>query len=76
MTPAKRRPRPGDNVRRPGGSRHPHDPRHMGRPPRDDRKPAGDERTDQRSDDVPDIDDKSRAPLPKLPHPGKPQPVD
>jgi hypothetical protein len=75
MTPDPIPKRPG-NVRRPGGSSHPHDPRHMGRPPRDDRKPAGDESVSHEQDDVPDINDRSKAPIPGLAKVKRPEPVD
>lgn len=66
------------NVKRPGGSDRPHDPRRPGpgMPRRDHKRPAGDERQTGRNDDVPDIDDKARAPIPDVPDLGKPKPVD
>ena len=66
------------NVRRPGGSDRPHDPRRPGpgMPKRDHRKPAGDESVGGRNDDVPDIEDKSRAPIPDVPRLKRPKPVD
>lgn len=76
MSRGKERSQPGDDLRRPGGSRHPHDPRHMGRPPRDDRRPAGDEAVPSRDDDVPDIDDRSRAPIPGVSKAKPSRPVD
>lgn len=68
--------RPGDLKRDPDPER-PHDPRRLPRgPPRDDRKPAGDESTRRDEDDVPRIDPKAKAPVPGLPKVGKPKPVD
>lgn len=66
------------NVKRPGGGDRIHDPRRPmpGAPSRDDRKPAGDERVADNDDDVPDIGDKSRAPIPDVPRLKKPKPVD
>ena len=66
------------NVRRPGGSSRPHDPRRPGpgAPERDDRKPAGDESVSPDNDDVPDIRDRSKAPIPGMKRTPKPQPVD
>lgn len=76
MTSDRPERRPG-NVRRPGGSSHPHDPRHIGHPARDDRKPAGDESVSPEQDDVPDINDRSRAPIPGMPKAKRPPgPVD
>ena len=72
-----------DPMRRPGDLKRdrdplrPHDPRRLPRgPPRDDRKPAGDEDTRTDEDDVPRIDPKSRAPVPGLPNVKRPKPVD
>ena len=64
MSPDRPTRKPGGNIERPGAGPRQHDPRHMGKPPRDDRKPAGDETVSRDQDDVPDIDDKSRAPIP------------
>ncbi|MEK6975573.1 MAG: hypothetical protein AABY18_04430 [Candidatus Thermoplasmatota archaeon] len=71
-----------DPMRRPGDLKRdrvperPHDPRRVKAPPRDDRKPAGDESTSVDRDDIPDIDPKARAPVPGLPKLRKPDPVD
>lgn len=66
---------PGD-LPRPGDPDRPHDPRRKWTPARDDRKPAGDESTRPDEDDRPRIDPKGRAPLPRLPRTGRPEPVD
>lgn len=68
--------RPGDRKRDPDPER-PHDPRRVPEgPPRDDRKPAGDESIDRANDDVPDPRDKPRAPIPRLMKVKRPEPVD
>lgn len=68
--------RPGDRKRNPDPER-PHDPRRVPKgPPRDDRKPAGDEGTREDEDDLPRIDPKARAPVPRLLKVRKQDPVD